>query len=1041
MATKTGRMAGVILASIAPFAAWLPAKAQEAPQTGQIAENSDEAATTIIVTGSRIARSSLDATVPITSIGGDTLVASSNSIGETLNDLPSLRSTFSQSNTSRSVGLAGINLLDLRGLGSQRTLALVNGRRHVSSDITFLGVSTDINTIPGDLIERVDIVTGGSSAVYGSDAIAGVVNFILKDDFKGVKLRAKAGTSTYGDAGSYSISGVVGTNFAGDRGNVAISAEYSRQDPFFASKRPNLARNSGFVVVDTDPAGSDGVIDRRFVKDIRSTAMSIGGLIQVPSFGAGAPCGRDTNGAAFACTLLFQPDGSLTAQTGTRLGLAPLGSFDGGNGSTGSEGRSRAVFPALDRYVINLIGHFTVSEAFEPFVEAKFARTNTRVQTFSPFFQGSTIGFGADLRERPRFDNPFLSDNARAVIIAARAAGGLAPFNAASRITLRKDLFDLKPLEEINTRETYRVVGGAKGSFNQDWAYEFSVNYGELRQKSKVPNNLDTQRFLLAIDAVRDPATGQIVCRSKIDPAAALINRALNPNDPSQSAMIASFTQRLASDVAACVPLNPFGQGNISAAAKDYLAQETRSAGNIKQFVANASLTGDSRRWINLPGGPISFAIGAEYRRETNFYANDALSSSGVSFFPTIPFFDPPAFVVKEAFGEIRLPILKEIPFVKELTLSGAGRVSDYRGNTGTVFAYNLGLDYAPIADVRFRAGLARAVRAPALSGLFSGQLPGFSFVVDPCASSNIGTGSATRRANCAAAGIPAAFDFVYSGPLSTIAGGNPALTEETADSYTLGIVVEPRKIPGLSFTVDYYNISITNVIGNPNGQQILNACYDGATLNTSFCGLFRRAGAGGAAGGEVPFQIIEGSLQQILINNAKRQTRGVDVEARFSREIPGFATLSTRLTYTHVFQKNDFFDPSNPKRANQTLLELGDPKDAFNVSTSFKRGSATLGFQFRYIGKQVLNTFEDFFSVQGRAPENADFASSKFYPATFYQDVSLSLDVNARFNIRIGVDNVFNRQPPFGLAGAGGGSSIYDVRGRYFHAGVTSRF
>jgi outer membrane receptor protein involved in Fe transport len=1024
-------LAATALATATIFSAGT-AWAQTPAPAKPAAADEDASQESIIVTGSRIARPNLESTVPITSVGGEEIFQSGNtSVGDLLNDLPALRSTFSQANSSRFLGTTGLNLLDLRGLGTQRTLVLVNGRRHVGSDILSNAVSPDTNTFPSDLIERIDIVTGGNSAVYGSDAIAGVVNFVLKKNFDGVQVRGQGGVSTYGDNGTFFVSGLAGTNFADGRGNIALNVEYAHQTPYFAFQRPNLAKNSNFVVVDTDPSGSDGVVDRIFVNDIRSVTISNGGLLQFGG-GAGAACGRDAAGAAFVCSYLFQSDGSLIRQTGTRVGIAPNGNFDGGNGFSGREGRNFNVYPKLDRYSANLIGHFTISDAFEPFIEAKYVRTDSNRFGSPAFFQGSTIGGGVDLRERPRFDNPFLSDSARATIQAARATAGLAPAGAATRLTLRKNLLDLGGREEVARRETYRIVGGATGTFNDDWKYEFSVNYGEFKEKTKVLGNLDQQRFLLAMDAVRDPS-GNIVCRSKIDPAAAQIFPFSNSD--------AFATSRLANDVSSCVPLNPFGEGNISQASKNYLLQDTTSVGSIKQFVVGANLSGDLSQLFELPGGPVGFNVGLEYRRERNFFQAEELVAQGQTFYNALPLFDPPAFAVKEAYGEVRIPILKDVPFFHELTLSGAGRVSDYKGSAGTVYAYNGGVDWAPIRDIRFRAGYARSVRAPNLSDLYSSQsqnfAPGFG---DPCSARNIGTGAATRIANCRAAGIPAAYDFVYAQSLEILSGGNPNLKVETSNSLTVGAVIQPQFVPGLSISVDYYNIKVNNVITAPTAQQIVNACYDAVDLNNQFCALFSRAGAGGAATGESPFQIIEGSLQQTLLNYAKNKVRGLDVEASYKRDLDNLGTLSTRVVYTHLFQNDDFLNPADPGRADQTLLELGDPQDALNWDTEFKRGDLTLGLQFRYIGKQVLNAYEDFFSKQGRPPENADYASVKFYPSVFYQDVRLGFDVNKKFNIYGGVDNVFNRQPPFGLTGTGGGSGIYDARGRFMYVGVKAK-
>lgn len=1034
-------LAATALAS-ASFVAPAVARAQTAPapqtppaSADGIAEDRSQTATgggdaVILVTGSRIARPNLESTVPITTVTGEEIFETGNiSVGDLLNDLPSVRNTFSQSNSSRFLGTAGLNLLDLRGLGTQRTLTLVNNRRHVGGDILSNAVSVDVNTIPADLIERVDVITGGSSAVYGSDAIAGVVNFVLKRDFDGIQVRGQNGISTYGDANAAFLSVTAGTNFADGRGNIAINGEYAHQEPFFASQRPNLRRNGNFVVVDTDPASatSDDVIDRIFVRDIRSTTISNGGLLNIRPGAGLAPCGTDASGSPFACTLLFQPDGSLVPQTGERIGIAPNGSFSGGNGFTGREGQSLGIFPKLDRYSVNLLGHFEVSEALVPFIEAKYVRTDSRRFGSPAFFQGGTID---GEREQPRFDNPFLTDQARATIQSVRAAAGLDPATGETRLALRRNLLDFGGRQEEARRETYRIVGGVQGTFNDDWKYEVSLNYGEFRERTQVQNNLNLQRFVLAMDSARDPATGNIVCRSQIDPAAATIFP-FSGND--------AYAQgRLAEDVASCVPLNPFGEGNISPAARQYLRADTTSVGKITQFVASAFVSGDTSAWFELPGGPIGFAVGGEYRRETNFFQTGEIIANNLTFYNALPLFDPPAFEVKEAYGEIRVPLLKDT-FIDELSLNAAGRVSDYKGRTGTVYSYNLGVDFAPVQDVRFRAGYARAVRAPNLVDLYSDQSQNFApSFVDPCSARNIGTGSANRGANCAAAGIPATFDYVYDSSLEILSGGNPDLREETSDSYFAGVVVQPSFVPGLSIAVDYFDITVNDVITAPTAQQIVNACYDAADLDNQFCGLFQR-NAGSAA--QDPYRIVEGSLQSTLLNYAKLTARGIDVDGAYRRNLDGIGLLNLRMTYTHMLERNEYLDPSDPERANRILGELGDPQDAFNFNASIKVGKVTIGSQLRYIGKMVLNTYEDYFSVQGRPPENPDYGPRIYYPSVWYQDFRIAMDVGRRFNAYLGIDNAFNRQPPFSLTGTGEGSGIYDVRGRFIYAGFRANF
>ncbi|WP_294120772.1 Plug domain-containing protein, partial [Sphingomonas sp.] len=541
---------------------------------------SDPSCKAIVVTGSRIRRPNLESPIPVTSIGGEEFFETGTvSVGDTLNDLPALRSTFSQANSTRFLGTAGINNVDLRGLGIVRTLVLQNGRRHVGGDVLNSGVTPDTNTIPTDLIDRVDIVTGGNSAVYGSDAIAGVVNFILKDDYEGIKVRAQGGISKYGDAGAYFISGLWGTNFAEGRGNIAINAEYARQDQYFGAGRW-LGSQDGFLVVDADSGAvpSDGIPDRIFYHDIHSGSLTNTGAVRFGGQNAANSCGTDPLGSFYPCFFVFNKDGTLVPATGVRAGVT-TGSFIGGNSENFRGGNQLQLSPKLDRYNINAFGHFEITPALVPFFEAKYSRTDSFGSGGSgpAFTQGATFGdpaqfFGLGNREQVRLDNPFLDPAARALICARRAlqvpAQGCAD---GSRISIRENLLGLGVRNEEAKRETYRVVVGFRGTFWDDWNYEIAVNGGRLNEKTKVRGNLDIQRYLLAVDAVdqgkyngglnNGVPNGNIVCASQIDPNRAfgyypwLYGTDQNGAGPNRPVLgDPNAAARLAADVAACTP-------------------------------------------------------------------------------------------------------------------------------------------------------------------------------------------------------------------------------------------------------------------------------------------------------------------------------------------------------------------------------------------------------------------------------------------------------------------------------------------------------
>jgi outer membrane receptor protein involved in Fe transport len=1038
-----GIAAGIATPALAQVTAPPANSEPPASQPTNGGEEQDE----VVVSGSRIRNPNGISPVPITSISSAELHATGNTnVGEVLAQLPGIANTFSQANSTRFLGTAGLNLVDLYGLGTQRTLVLVNGRRHVASDILNNGVSTDINTIPSDLIDRVDVVTGGNSAIYGSDAIAGVVNFVLKDHFDGLQVRGQGNITPHGDTGSYYGSLLAGKNFADGRGNIAVDLEYARQNSLYASDRDNYARSDGFVTV--NPAGganTSGPANNQFFTDRRVATLSDGGLV---AFGSpSGACGRDPLGRPFTCNYLFQRDGTLAPQSGTRVGLAPTAtspsgsSFLGGNGNTGREGTLLQLYPQQDRYSANLIGHFEVSPALIPYVEASFVRTNSVGQGSSgpAFITGTTIGssfgYSAPLStyERPSLSNPYLSDQARSQIIAAMIAGGANPANitGATRFTLRRNLTDLGTRTESAQRDTYRIVGGVRGDLSSHFNYDLSVNYGEFIENTKLQGVMNTQRFLLAMDAQRNTA-GQIVCGAQISSARAGTD--LNGD-----------AANLAQDISQCVPINPFGNGNISQAAKNYLLRDTTSYGKISQLDIVGTVGGDTGAFFNFPGGPLRYSVGGEYRRETNRYHEDAAVESGYYFYNAIPAFNPPAFEVKEAFAEVQLPLLKDLPFAKELTVGSAARVSDYKGSAGTTWTYNATALYRPIEQFTLRGSYNIAVRAPNLVELYTQQgqnfAPGF---IDPCAADHIAEGSATRAANCAAAGRPSNFNYAYASSLLIKSGGNPDLKAEESRSITAGAVFQPA--PALLLSADYYDIVVNNVIQSVDAQTTVDQCYDLASLNNPFCGQFQRAGTGGGPAGEEPFRILEGSLLASSLNYAKFHTRGINTVLNYRRTIRGVGA-TVNVAWNHAILNDQYVDPTNPNYVTRFNTQVGLPKDRVTANFAFTYKKVFMTYRVRYISPQLIGDYETVNEVQGRAPTNPNQYPNNYYPAVDYHDFRLGVNVTDKSNFYVGIDNAFDRLPPYGSTGIGGspviggGTSIFDNVGRRVYAGVTASF
>jgi outer membrane receptor protein involved in Fe transport len=1026
-------------------------------ESGRAAE--ETAAEGIVVTGTRINRPNLVSTVPITSVGAQELTSTGNlSLGDTLNQLPQLRQTFSQANSTRFIGTAGINALDLRGLGSARTLVLVDGRRIITATP---GINRpDVNNIPTDLVDRVDIVTGGNSAIYGSDAVAGVVNFIMKRDFEGVRARGQGGVSSRGDRGSYFGSITAGKNFADGRANVTVAAEYARTATLYNTDRERQTGASGgrsqFNAVENvgananpnagplhpaEPSTGNGIPDTAFLTGIKNNNISEGGL-----FTAACPVAAATgeSAAAFAArravtcsglanpatsnplgefgnTFVFLPDGSLVRNPCV-TDLRPFGSSNcvGGLGSTLRQ--TGMLSPGLERKAVTLLAHFDVSEAFSPFVQAQYVKVNANQEGQPTFFNNSFS-----------INNPFLTPQARSLIVSALAPG--ATTFAAQRFNI-----DFGGRGELHKRENYQVVAGIRGTFNEDWRYEASFNYGHLYTYYETNGNIVRSKYANSINAVRNSA-GNIVCAINAD--------TITTNDDP-----------------ACVPVNLFGDGQPSQAALGYFGYTSSRVQKANLYDATAYVSGDLSQLFELPGGPVAFVIGGQIRRETAFAAYDPFTSStacgtsGCTFLNVIPDFRPPALVVKEAFGEISLPLLHDMPFAQELSIDAAGRVSNYNiGSTGTVFAWNVNGTYAPVRDIRFRAGYARSIRAPTQSDLFAPLSQTFlNGLIDPCGQQNINN-NPNRVKNCAAAGVPTTQTFngttepFSNRPASGISGFNGAnadLREEKGTSLTIGAVIQPRFLPGLSLTVDYYHIKIDNVIFSLAAQTIINQCYDNPSgINNPFCAAIFRNPNGTFAGqsnvnhGGTTVELTPTGPSFISgpFNFAKQVTNGIDFDASYRHKFGSDMTLNLRGILSHTFKKNNFTDITDPTFADRQLSELGDPQWQGQISANFEKGMFNLGYRMRYIGKMVVSTsYETQNGFQGRPPTNPDALPFVWYPDVTYHDFRLDISPESKFRFYVGVDNAFDKLPPFDLQGNEGGDPFSPI-GRFYYAGVEVKF
>ncbi len=1077
--------------SMVPFAA----HAQSAPDE-EVAEEEQ----VIVVTGSRIARDpNIGSAAPILALDAEELTqAGTSDVVDVLRDIPALSTSTSSEGSIDGVfsgDLAvGQSTLNLRGLGANRTLVLVNGRRHVAGVAGQQAV--DINSIPTALIERVETLTGGASSIYGADAVTGVVNFVLRDDFDGFEGNIQGGLASRGD--TWRINGDLtwGANFADGRGNFTISGEYARNDELQFGERA-FSRNNGLFDDQTNPAllfqtgelGADtpnflsdgaiigGVIPttdlsftptaaeqllidraanasgRLIAGDPRFSLSSAGGIVAPGDIGLSD--GPDINGNGIADCLessvgfnsTFNPgafglaggcavinaDGSLSVyEDGAITGL--FNQF-GGDGIPNNFDVN-SLIPETERWSVNVNFKYEISSEAELFFEGKYVSTSAEFQAQpNTFYDLLTI----------RADNPFITPELEQFVAPLFFGDGVE-----EGFYITRDPADLGPNRNRNETETLRFVAGLRGDITDHLSYEISGNYGKFDLTVNDANRVITDRFFAAIDVTTD-AAGNAICRSDIDPTAP----ATTPfGIPAGSPGFLTFNP----GDGQCRPANILGGvGAISQDAIDFITTTTVNEFELEQLVFNAVFTGDTGAFLELPGGPIGFAGGFEFREEVSRSTFDPLILGILPVSTDIGnagdfvgdlrddqnslVFDPATetanaggeFTVFELFGEVRLPLLANVPFAEVLEVSAAARYADYSTSGGN-FTWNVGGLYAPTEDILFRATYAQAVRAPNINELFDPAQGAFFRPVDPCDINVINgiddaAASSLRQANCTAffAGLGAdGFDprdtnddgleadgitaisatspYEYVDPLtarfSGTQAGNPDLDVETATTWTVGAQITPRFLPGFIVSVDYYNIEIEDAINNVSAQDIVDNCVDSSSIDNQFCPLIERN----------PFTGGFTGLEQVLLNFARRETAGIEAVAQYSFDL-GDHGFTINASGTWVDKLDDFFDPSDQTLVDPELGELQRPEWAGRASLTWEWSKLSLTWSTTYLDSQGLRAVE-IEDVVGNGGQNFYTPENGLSSNAFIHDISFTYDLNDTVDIYGGVNNVFDRNP-----------------------------
>ncbi len=886
-------------------------------------KSADLADSAILVTGSRIATSGFNAPTPVTALDEQQITAAAPStIADSLRSLPSLTNTTGPQRNSGTTN-GGQSFLNLRSLGSGRTLTLLDGRRFPVSALTG---SSDINLIPSALIQRVEIVTGGASAAYGSDAVAGVVNFILDTKFEGVKLDTQYGITGHDDNEEFKISGAFGTGFAGDAGHVVLAGEYYNTRGVQPIDRDWSSQGNFFI---NGPAGGP----TRILSSDVLTVGTYGGMI------LNGNGGSDAANAAIG-GIQFLPDGTMAPYS--------FGSYRAGSQQIGGDGVNTELYQAIARPLRrkSVFGHveFDLTPSVSIYAEGQYGESE------STYVNGANRNqIGNPLTILP--DNAFLPQSIKDQM----AADGI------TSLTFLRHSRDRGLVSTKNKASTYRYLAGLEGTFG-DWSWDVYYQHGRSKQDNDIRNMMIVSRMYQAVDSIL--VDGEAVCRDQSN---------------------------------GCVAFNPFGENAPSDAALDWTRGTSTSVSTLDMDNVAANLSGELfQGWA----GPISVALGAEYRSEKAKVTADPLSSS-FSFIFGNPQPWSGKVSVTEGYVETNVPLLSETPGFQELDFNGAVRLTDY-STSGTIWSWKAGLSWVPFDGLRLRGTRSRDIRAPNVNELFSAGRQRTATINDPF------------NGNVRVNGIP------------SIAGGNPDLRPEIANTLTLGAVIQPVQVPGLSLSVDYYDIKVTDAIATIAPQQLLDQCYGG---NDFTCGLIIRDG----------YTITRINL--LPVNLASQDARGVDFELAYRTDLGNFIGPDTQFSVRAIA---GYLDKLESQTAGSPAIdragEVGiSPTPHWKGSTQLRLSSETMGLflQGRYIGGGAWDVT--------KGPNAVDL---QHIPAVFYLDGQISYKppvLDRGLELFFDVRNLLDKDPPIAPANANiafaTNTALYDLIGRNFRFGARVRF
>lgn len=959
---------GSLQAGIASFAIALgasPAMAQEnitLPPAASSASDEQAGADmgTIVVTGSRIARPELDNPMPISLID----MATFRKLGIThpydaLRQDPAISTGIGLSNSYGSASDSGIQTVSLRNMGTSRTLTLVDGKRRVPGSSGTAAV--DLNMISPALIDRIEVVTGGAAAIYGADAVTGVVNVITKDSIEGLHLDATTGISGHGDASRTTISGATGGIFADNRGSFTVGGTWLKTNPFYSGDR-SFARDR--ILFQSNPQNTgagDGISDSVIIKDFRQLFVG-----RQPSFY------RAENDTVYVVDPIRN---EIRAPIGgTQITGGTTGFWSGGEG--GQLEDKRMLQSQLEAITFSAKVKYDITDDITYRARFDYGQTNylSSTSVFRLDFRANTMNnHGGDVA---RLDNPFVPT----------ALAQYMRDNDLERLNISRAYYNFPEIETRHKYNSFTIDQGLEGRLTDGLRWAAFFQHGQTTDDLQLTNTPMASRYVAARDVIA--VNGQPVCRDA------------------------------AARAAGCVPLDIFSQERLSDEQKAWLLTTRTMNYEITQQVFGGSVAGKA---FALPHGDVSIAAGMERRIETVSRRDDPRAASGeVSYFGLVgPIPDLNATQsVSEIFGEVIVPVLRDLPLIRRLEVEGAYRYSHYDKTFGETNTWKAGATWEPIAGVTFRGVRSRSVRAPNFGELYAPQTSSSSgSPADTCMGIAYNL-SPTRTANCKALGIAAPLPYNQLGPL-IISGGNPDLKPETSDSLTLGTVLQPKFLPGFDATIDYWDIDIRDVISSFGSGDVFRLCTDLPTIDNVFCKATVRD----------PVTHLATIQSTFLVNAQQLRRRGIDFGARYRTNM-GNGMLGFSFKGSYLLEAITRTTPG---------IEAGDVISTGNYANPRFQGTLITSYSTEKFDA-VLNT--RFISATRYAVGRT--VTEESYPdalnriaAVAYNDISVGYRVDDRFRIAFGIQNILDIQPKAIPAVQYGGGGQYDTIGRYFFTSV----